>query len=150
MRNTALVRRPVVDPLQAQGVQRAQDSQKWEPRRRSGRWGARQDQFCAPLGTRRRSLGGKAEGSPEPGPEPGPGRGPPEASPAQPPIPPPPLAGRGASTKDSNFRAGAGPPRQLGTQAQPAGRTRPGIARVAGSGRGWARPATQGGGPRWG
>lgn len=47
-------------------------------------------------------------------------------------------AGRGASTKDSNFQAGAGPPRQLLAQARPAGRWRGGNARAAGSGRGRA------------
>lgn len=46
--NTTPAPGPVDDPLHDQGVQRAQDPQKRGPRRRSGPWGARQDQFCAP------------------------------------------------------------------------------------------------------
>lgn len=78
----------------------------------------------------------------------GPARGLPGAASTPPSSPR--RAGRGASTKDSNFRAGAGPPRQLLAQARPAERRRAGNARAAGSGswsgRGRARPATQGGG----
>lgn len=98
-------------------------------------------------GARRPSKRGKARRNSETRPEPErhacfrpPRRG--LRSPSSSPRP----AGRGASTKDSNFRAGAGPPRQLLAQAGPAGRKRAGNARAAGSWRGWAGPATQGGG----
>lgn len=59
--------------------------------------------------------GRRSRKKPGTGPKPGPRQ--PRASPARPPfpsfLPPPGGAGRGASTKDSNFLAGAGPPRQL-------------------------------------
>lgn len=92
-------------------------------------------------GARRPSKRGKARRNSETRPEPErhacfrpPRRG--LRSPSSSPRP----AGRGASTKDSNFRAGAGPPRQLLAQAGPAGRKRAGNARAAGSWRGWAGP----------
>lgn len=62
--------------------------------------------------------------------------GPAQASPARPPLlsllPSP--GGAGREHKDFNFRAGAGPPRQLLAQARPARRTRPGNARRPGTG----------------
>lgn len=69
-----------------------------------------------------------------------PGPGPPEASLARPPLlshpPSPGGARRGASTKDSNFRAGAGPPRELLAQARPG----------TGGGSGQGKPGRPGGG----
>lgn len=122
-----------------------------EPRTdRGGGRGARaraergQQQFCAPRGAHSPSPGGRAARSPGQALEPRPG--PPEASRRSLRSPPssPRRAGRGTSTKDSNFRAGAGPPRQLLAQARPAFRKRAANARAAGSERGGAGAGARG------
>lgn len=82
-----------------------------------------------------------------------PGSGGPRPSQVHPRSPPlgvssPRQAGRGASTKDSNFRAGAGPPRQLLAQARPAGRKRAGDAGRGEAARSYSSSRDSPAGPR--
>lgn len=116
---------------------------------RGGGWeGGGKDQFCAPKGTQRTGRGweaGSSRGSPDRGQGQAPAR----------PRPPrrnlrslpssPRRAGRGASTKDSNFRAGARPPPTPGPG--PAGRPEASCERRAARGeRRWPRAGDPGGG----
>lgn len=124
---------------------RAKDRQGWRERRSETREEKRKDQFGAPQGTQRAGPIRKPEETrgPNPGQSQAPAR----------PRPPrrnlrslpssPRRAGRGASTKDSNFRAGTGPPPTPGPG--PAGRSRASCERQAArGGRGWPRAGAPG------